>query len=186
MKRYVAFLRAINVAGHASIRMDDVQEAFTTAGCRNVRTYIQSGNVVFDALSKEIDATVRRAGAGLRRALRLEPDIIVRALPQVEGLLKQAPFKAYESKAETKLYVSFLKDRPRQTPDLPLISKVEALEVVAIDGLDVMVVSRKKKNGFFGFPNLFIEKSLAVPATSRNWSTVTKIVEFANTVSDVP
>jgi uncharacterized protein (DUF1697 family) len=45
--RHVAFLRAINVAGHAIVRMADLRQAFADAGCRNVRTYIQSGNVVF-------------------------------------------------------------------------------------------------------------------------------------------
>jgi hypothetical protein len=44
---------------------------------------------------------------------------------------------------------------------------------------DVFIVSRRKKNGFYGFPNNFIEKELGVSATSRNWTTVTKIVEFA-------
>ncbi len=43
MKRYVAFIRAINVAGHASVRMSDLRDAFTAAGCKGVRTYIQSG-----------------------------------------------------------------------------------------------------------------------------------------------
>lgn len=46
--------------------------------------------------------------------------------------------------------------------------------------LEVFIVSRRKKNGFYGFPNNFIEKELGVSATSRNWSTVTKIVAFAH------
>ena len=45
---YIAFLRAINVAGHASLKMTDARDAFAAAGCRNVRTYIQSGNVLFE------------------------------------------------------------------------------------------------------------------------------------------
>jgi len=47
MTPYVAFIRAINVAGHASVRMSDVRDAFVAAGCKDVRTYIQSGNVMF-------------------------------------------------------------------------------------------------------------------------------------------
>ena len=47
--RHVAFIRAINVAGHAVVKMDRVRDAFAAAGCRNVRSYIQSGNVLFDA-----------------------------------------------------------------------------------------------------------------------------------------
>ena len=50
MSHYVAFMRAINVAGHASVRMSDVRDAFAAAGCRKVRTYIQSGNVIFEVI----------------------------------------------------------------------------------------------------------------------------------------
>ena len=50
--------------------------------------------------------------------------------------------------------------------------------------LEVFIVSRRKKNGFFGFPNNFIEKELGVSATSRNWSTLTKIVEFVRKEPD--
>ena len=52
----------------------------------------------------------------------------------------------------------------------------EGLEAIAITAREVFVVSRRKKNGFYGFPNNFIEKELDVSATTRNWSTVTKIV----------
>ena len=53
MNVYVAFIRAINVAGHARIRMATVREAFTAAGCRKVRSYIQSGNVIFESSARE-------------------------------------------------------------------------------------------------------------------------------------
>ena len=60
MKKYVAFLRAMNVAGHASVRMTDLREAFAAAGCQGVRTYIQSGNVIFVGL--RIPCVRRREG----------------------------------------------------------------------------------------------------------------------------
>jgi uncharacterized protein (DUF1697 family) len=59
------------------------------------------------------------------------------------------------------------------------VSEKEALEVIAIGDREVFVLSRRKKNGFFGFPNAFIEQELGVAATSRNWNTVTRIVKFA-------
>ena len=54
----------------------------------------------------------------------------------------------------------------------------ERVEAIAMTDREVFIVSRRKKNGFYGFPNNFIEKELGVPATTRNWSTVTRIVEF--------
>lgn len=49
MTKYIAFLRAINVAGHATVKMTDLNRAFVSAGGKNVRTVIQSGNVLFEA-----------------------------------------------------------------------------------------------------------------------------------------
>jgi hypothetical protein len=49
---------------------------------------------------------------------------------------------------------------------------------------EVLVVSRRKKNGFFGFPSSFVEAELGVSATTRNWSTVRKIVQSAQQTGD--
>ncbi len=111
------------------------------AGCRNVSTYIQSGNVIFESPA--------RGGAALLRRVR------------------------------RKLYVTFLFRKPRGRPLFPLVSAKEALEAVAVRDREVFIVSRRKKNGFFGFPNGIIEKELGVLATRRNWTTVTKIAAFA-------
>ena len=68
MIRHVAFLRAINVAGQKLIKMEELARIFTATGFRNVRTYIQSGNVIFDhasgnsaGLRKKIEKTLRGA-----------------------------------------------------------------------------------------------------------------------------
>jgi hypothetical protein len=52
------------------------------------------------------------------------------------------------------------------------------VEAIAIKRSEVFIVSRRKSNGFYGFPNNFIEKEMGVSATSRNWSTVTKIADL--------
>ena len=60
MKKYVAFLRAINVAGHASVKMSKLRATFQRAGGSEVRTLIQSGNVLFEAPAREAAGVVRR------------------------------------------------------------------------------------------------------------------------------
>jgi hypothetical protein len=75
--------------------------------------------------------------------------------------------------------VAFLSAKPATRPKFPLCLPAEALEAVGMKNQDVFVVSRPKKNGMYGFPNNLIEKELGVAATTRNWSTVTKIVAFA-------
>jgi hypothetical protein len=57
----------------------------------------------------------------------------------------------------------------------------EALEAIRITAREVLLVSRRKPNGFFGFSNAFVEQRVGVSATSRNWSTVIKLVEDGRT-----
>jgi hypothetical protein len=94
-------------------------------------------------------------------------------------MVGKAPFGALETVTAVKLCVSFLFETPRVWPPLPLVSSREALELVALTRLEAFVVSRRKANGFYGFPNNFIEQALGVAATTRNVSTLKKIVAFA-------
>ena len=74
----------------------------------------------------------------------------------------------------------FLFDEPAALPKLPLKSTTEKLELIAIRGRAAFVVARRKKTGWFGFPNNFVEKQLGVTATTRQWSTVKKLIDFAD------
>jgi uncharacterized protein (DUF1697 family) len=177
---YVAFLRAINVGGHAIVKMQALKKRFASAGCRNVRTYIQSGNVVFDAAPAEATALFQRVREGLGALLGAEPEIAFRRLRDVARIVEADPFTAYDGDRTLKLYVAFLAAKPRVKPALPLVSSKERLEVIGVKNLEAYIVSRRKPNGFYGFPNNFVEAALGVPATTRNWSTVTKIVALVH------
>src|SRR5712692_5563062 len=109
---------------------------------------------------------------------------LYRTVREVEGILRGAPFKGFETEPGIKLYVAFLSKKSRSKPRFPLLSPKEALEAIAMKSREVFIVSRRKKNGFYGFPNNFFEKELGVSATSRNWSTLTKIVEFVRKEPD--
>ncbi|HXD30911.1 MAG TPA: DUF1697 domain-containing protein [Pyrinomonadaceae bacterium] len=75
------------------------------------------------------------------------------------------------------LCVAFLADTPKQRTRTPLVSATENLEVVAIKSRAAFIVCRRKKTGWFAFPNNFIEKQLGVTATTRQWKTVNRIAE---------
>jgi uncharacterized protein (DUF1697 family) len=179
VSQYVAFMRAINVAGHQSVRMTDLRNVFSAAGCRNVTTFIQSGNVLFDSPGRGIPAILRKLRSHLRRLVGDEPDVFLRSTAEIGAMMARAPFKKVRAGADVKLYVVFLSQAPQHRPRLPLVVTKEALEILAIAGREVFVVSRRKKNGSFGFPNAFVEKEIGVSATSRNWTTVTKIAALA-------
>jgi len=175
---YVAFLRAINVGGHAIVKMTDLRDAFTAAGCKDVRSLIQSGNLVFESPTKSEPALARRILVELRRLMGEAPGLFLRTVRDIERLVEADPFRRFAGKPRLKLYVAFLSQKPRQPPKLPLRSLPEVLEVIGVKSREAFIVSGRKKNGFYGFPNLFIEQQLGVSATSRNWSTINKIAEL--------
>ena len=172
---HVAFLRAVNVGGKGLVKMADLQKAFTTAGAKNVRTVIASGNVVFDApaVLGPLRARIRKRVGTL---LGAEPVIVFRTLPYLERLIKAAPFGALVNDKRLKLYVLFLSGKPKQLPALPIAIAKEALEVPGLHEQDALIVSRRKPNGMYGFPGLWTEKQLGVASTARNWTTVERIV----------
>lgn len=172
---HVAFLRAINVGGRGIVRMADVQEAFTRAGCRNVRTVIASGNVLFDLPRGTFSACAPRIGGHLARLFGGQPVVIYRSADDVRRLVARAPFGPLTTERALKLYVMFAVEKTSQRPRFPLALPKEGLEALGMCGADVFIVSRRKPNGWYGFPTLWIEKELGITTTARSWSTVLKV-----------
>jgi uncharacterized protein (DUF1697 family) len=182
MIRYVAFLRAINVGGQRLIKMDELARIFTAAGLKNVRTYIQSGNVIFDTASANAAGLQKKIEKTLRKILGYEVPVMIRRLTDIEAIVRRNPFQKITPGADVGLFVVFLSDEPRHNPELPWISAVENIEVLDVKEGAAFTVSRRKKNGTFGFPNKLVEKELGVLGTTRNWSTVNKILKAAEKI----
>lgn len=168
-RKYVALLRKINVGGQNLIKMDALREAFEAAGLRNVRTFQQAGNVVFETAAKNPASKIKK----------LNPDFkaIIFTVDELAQITKRDPFKRV--KGDVMLCVVFLFDEPVTVPKLPLKSVTEKLELIAVRDRAAFVVARRKKSGWFGFPNNFVEKELGVTATTRQWSTIKKLIVFA-------
>lgn len=167
MAKYVAFLRGINVGGKNLLKMDALRSAFESAGLKNVRTFQQAGNVVFESARKNP-----------LRYLNLDANVIVLSLNDLANLIEKDPFKKI-APGDVMLCVVFLFDKLERKVKLPIISINEKLELIAIDDRAAYVVARRKKTGWFGFPNNFVEKQLGVTATTRQWSTIKKLAAFA-------
>jgi uncharacterized protein (DUF1697 family) len=180
MIRHVAFLRAINVAGHKLIKMEELARIFASMGFRNVRTYIQSGNVIFDYASGNSAALRKKIEKTLHRVLGFEVTVILRPLAEIEAIVERNPFRKIKAGPDVMLFVVFLAAEPQSQPNLPLISTTENLEVFEVKDRAAFILCRRKKKGSVGYPNKFVEKELGVAATTRNITTVRKLVDFAN------
>lgn len=175
MTRHIAFLRGINVGGQKIIKMEDLNAMFAGFGLKNVKTYIQSGNVLFDAPEKDPAKLARTIEKGLLTELRYAVPVVVRTTSEIEAIIKLDPFKK-EKSDDSKKYVTFLSGEPTKKPKLPLLTSKKEIRILSVHALNAFSLGLPLPGGRFGFPNNIIEKELGVAGTTRNWTTVNKII----------
>ncbi len=176
MTPYIAFLRGINVGGNVLIKMADLAKVFGSLKFKNVRTYIASGNVLFEAAgdSKSLEVKIEKA---LLKAFGKATSVMVRKISDLEEIIRRDPFGKKAADANWKLYVVFLKDEPAAVLKKSLMALCGEMETYAVQGGEVCVTLHKNqpKPTFSGN---FIEKHLKTSATARNWNTVSKVVKI--------
>src|ERR1044072_3211714 len=96
MPRYIAFLRAINVCGHHSVKMDFLRRLFESLGFSKVETFIASGNVVFETRAQNAQALERAIEKRLREALAYEVATLIRTAAELAVVASYKPFSQSE------------------------------------------------------------------------------------------
>ena len=170
--KYVAFLRAINVGGHAIIKMSDLKKMFEAAGLENVQTYIQSGNVVFESEAADGQALANQIERQLEKAAEYKIELFVRTMREVQSIAEKSPFQAKDGEM---VYVTFLNTKPDKKSQQPLLELKSDADDFTFRGREVYTLRRDREKSVFS--NNFLEKILKEPATTRNLTTITKIVE---------
>lgn len=178
MPRYIAFLRGINVGGKNIIKMETLKKSFEVMGFKNVKTFIQSGNVLFVSSSQNAVGIIKKIENALLNEYNDPIKVMLRTTDEIEKIIRAKPFRSIKEDNNTKLYVCFSAEELKPKPAIPKFSEKESCEVVAIESMEVFIISRRMKNGRYGFPNSFIEKELGKSFTARNWNTVCRIVGF--------
>jgi len=176
MAQYIALLRAINV-GKRVVKMAELAKLCESYGLKNVKTHFQSGNMVFETKQVNRAAITRTIEKRLMESLGYKVELLLTTRDELAAIVKKHPFKRFDPKTDVMLFVSFFIGEPTLTPRLPLTSSSENLELFAVHNNAAFIVARRKKNGWFGFPNIFVEKQFGVSATTRNWSVVKKLAQ---------
>jgi uncharacterized protein (DUF1697 family) len=171
MTKYVAFLRAINVGGNAIIKMTDLKLMFESAGLENVQTYIQSGNVIFET-EDDIDAVKKRIERQLEGAAGYKIHFFVRTMRDLQSIVSKSPFTA---KANEMVYVAFLNQKPDPKSQQALLDLKNEADDFAVKGHEVYHLRRDREKS--ALAKTSIEKILKSPATLRNMTTLTKMVD---------
>ena len=174
MATYIALLRGVNVGGNI-LKMDRLRELCAALGARNVRTYVQSGNIVFEAqgTASHWAQTLERKLAG---ESRLPVSVIVRTAAEMSAVLAGNSFLKEKGIDTARLAVTFL----QQAPAKPALAALGALKI----GSERFHCAGKEiylhcPDGFANAKLYTLEKVLKQRTTSRNWNTVTKLCEMS-------
>jgi len=176
MPKYIALLRGINVGGHKKIMMADLRMIFEKSGFLAVRSYIQSGNVIFqsnDVDTKKLEQQIENA---LEKAYGFLVPVIVLTRSMLEKIVSENPFKPLDGDDTSKIYYVFLKDVPiRKTVELFEETKFQNERFFICKNHIYLKCLRGMGNAKLN-NNLF-EQKLQVKATARNHKTVSKLLE---------
>lgn len=175
--KYAAFLRGINVGGKNKIKMETLREVFAdTLGFENVKTYINSGNVVFDAPGRQDQQIAAEIEKAIEKNFSLSIRVMVRTFNEIEEIIENNPFDG-QFENEKDLHVLFLDEKLPEEKRAALLANNSENEKFAVQNREIYCLLRA------GFSDSlmgkdYIGKKLKVSATARNWRTVNKILEF--------
>ena len=176
MPRQIALLRGINLGARNRVGMSDLRELLTGLGHEDVKTLLQSGNVVLtsDETGEALEQALERA---IAKELGVESRVVVRTSRELAGVVKRDPFAGVAD--DPKRYqVSFLSAKPKATVVRALEAADVAPEQVAVSGREIYAWHPE---GIQRSPlaKLLTDEKLGVTATARNWNTVLKLLELA-------
>jgi uncharacterized protein (DUF1697 family) len=178
MSNYIAMLRGINVSGHKIIKMEQLRAAFASLGFNNVKTYIQSGNVVFEAAGGSAAGLAGKIERKILRDFGFSVPVSLKTLKEMEKVIKNNPFPKDPAIDHSRLHVTFLSGDPPKTALEQLQPLAATLEQFRIIDREIYLHC---PNGYGNtkLSNAAIEKKLSVGATTRNWKTVTTLLAMA-------
>ena len=178
MKKYLAFLRGINVGGHKKIKMADLRILLEQEGFSKVTTYIQSGNIVFTSKVEPTVVLKNKIASILKNAYKFDVPVVVRTAEQLQKVVEDNPFTNSKDLAENKLYFALLQQKP-DSKNINVLSSIgfenDALVITpTCVYLQYSLGASKAK-----CTNNFIEQKLKVSATTRNYKTMQKMLALA-------
>ncbi|MEK5231918.1 DUF1697 domain-containing protein [Lysinibacillus sp. FSL K6-0232] len=182
MTTYIALLRGINVGGHNKIKMAALREALQTLALHNIQTYIQSGNILFE--SSESEAVLQQQiHATIQEVFAITSTVIIRTAEEFQAIVKECPFSAEEIAAAGAtaigecLHVAFLPAPPTAVSAETFLAYANDKERCVIAGRNIYLLFYESVRNAKLSQKLH---QLELPATVRNWKTITKLAAMAD------
>ena len=180
---YAAFLRGINVGGHKPIKMESLRVAFEAMGFQKVSTVLVSGNVMFESRSGKPEAIARQLEEGLNCAFGHEIGVLVRPVAELRKLAATNPFKDVKLTPETRLYVTFLSEKPTPGQKAKLEAAGKDIKFRRVSDREICsgieISPQRNTTDLMGQ----LEKELGRKVTTRNWNTVARVLDATESES---
>ena len=174
----ISMLRGVNVGGHNKIQMDALRDLYESLKLSGPQTYVQSGNVVFEAEDRNLAPLAAHIEQAIEGTFGFRVSVILRTSAELRDAAAKNPFAARSGIEPSKLAVTFLATHPSAEARSRLLAIEAAPEELYIDGRELYTYY---PNGM-ARPKLswaLVQRTLAIPGTSRNWNTVTRLLEMA-------
>jgi uncharacterized protein (DUF1697 family) len=177
MIKYIAILRGINVSGHRIIRMEALRVSLAALGFKNIQTYIQSGNVVFET-NEPASGLAAKIEKRILGDFGFEVTVLTKTAKELADIVRRNPFVKDKAIDLSKSHVTFLSNDPPKNAAELLQPLVTGKEQFRITGRAVYLYC-PNGSGNSKLSNPAIEKKLACSATMRNWNTTKTLLEMA-------
>jgi uncharacterized protein (DUF1697 family) len=172
----VALMRGLNVGGANRMPMTDLSQIFVEAGCTEVRTYIQSGNVIFKSSQSKLEKLPAVIAKGIADRFGFKVPVVLRTVEQLGETIQNNPFLKVGAE-EPLLHVYFLAGVPDARAINSLDPKRSSPDAFFVRGRDIYL---QMPNGMARtkLTNAYFDSKLATISTARNWRTVLKLFEL--------
>lgn len=180
MNRYAALLRGINIGPHKKVDMKQLQKLLEGNGYTNVKTLLNSGNVVFDSENNDAGELKQHLETIIAEHFGFNVPVIIRTKEQLQDLIALDPFKGITVTPATRLYITFLPVKPAADMREPYDSAGGNFAVLQVTDGEVISVLTLTPNS--GSPDMMkaVEGKFSKLVTTRNWNTVEKLARLVN------
>lgn len=179
MNTYISLLRGINVNGQKLIKMDALKKACTEIGLENVRTYIQSGNLIFESPSENSISISESISRKIHEDFGFDVPVITITKKELEQVIAANPFSKKSSMDSTFFHVAFLSEAPSS-------QSIESLQEIEVKADEFAFIGKAMylycPDGYSNsrLTNGFLEARLKVTATTRNWKTTNELFRIVS------
>lgn len=175
MTTYIALLRGINVGGNKIIKMQDLKIMFQSMGYHNVRTYIQSGNVLFESIEESEAQLSEVIESHIMQTFGFEVSVIIRTLAELELVIANNPFQLSDPEDFKRWYVTFLSMEPSTEALDKLRTYEDGVDKLRFIGREMYVLYEVSVSQS-ALSKVSFDKILGMSVTARNWNTVNKLI----------